>query len=234
MDASVGTYSCTVEMALLDREFDVAIIDEIQLIGDTQRGWAWSNAVLGLRAKEIHLCGEGSIIELVKEMCSKTGDEVIVNEYKRLSVLNIQNEPLKDFSQVKKGDCVISFSRRDIFAIRREIETMTTLKCAVIYGNLPPGINKFDICLFINLLEIRSEQAKLFNQPGSGYDVLVASDAIGMGLNLNVSRVIFDTVEKYDGPIAIPHAKQIAGRAGRFGTDYPEGFVAGYEHINIH
>ncbi len=63
----------------------------------------------------------------------------------------------------------MSFSRRDIFAIKKEIEQSTPLKCAVIYGGLPP--------------EVRSEQAKLFNA-GKTYDVLVASDAVGMGLNL--------------------------------------------------
>ncbi|KAF8993818.1 ATP-dependent RNA helicase supv3l1, mitochondrial, partial [Haplosporangium bisporale] len=69
--------------------------------------------------------------------------------------------------------------------------------------------------------------AKLFNDPNSGYDVLVASDAIGMGLNLNIRRIIFEAVEKYDGSnvraLSLTQLKQIAGRAGRFGTDYAVG-----------
>jgi ATP-dependent RNA helicase SUPV3L1/SUV3 len=52
-----------------------------------------------------------------------------------------------------------------------------------------------------------------------------------MGLNLNISRIIFDTVEKFSGLIAPTHAKQIAGRAGRFGSDYAEGFVAAYDCV---
>lgn len=74
-------------------------------------------------------------------------------------------------------------------------------------------------------------QATLFNQPGSGFDVLVASDAIGMGLNLNIGRVVFTRMEKFDGEATrrlLPaEALQIGGRAGRFGTAFPEGTVSG-------
>jgi ATP-dependent RNA helicase SUPV3L1/SUV3 len=64
----------------------------------------------------------------------------------------------------------VTFSRTNIFKLKRKIEEVTGLRCAVAYGRLPP--------------EIRSEQAALFNNPGSGYDVMIGSDAIGMGLNL--------------------------------------------------
>ena len=75
-------------------------------------------------------------------------------------------------------------------------------RVCVVYGALPP--------------EMRRTQARLFNDPGSGYDVLVASDAVGMGLNLNIRRIIFHTMEKTDGsfarvPISISQIKQIAG-----------------------
>lgn len=129
---------------------------------------------------------------------------------------------MKDLSQVQKGDCVITFSRKDIFAVRREIEQVTGLKCASIYGNLPPGIYKIGILI---LKDVRSEQARLFNKADSGFDVLVASDAVGMGLNLAIRRVVFDTVEKVTGMVAPSHVKQIAGRAGRYGSDFPEGYV---------
>jgi ATP-dependent RNA helicase SUPV3L1/SUV3 len=72
----------------------------------------------------------------------------------------------------------------------------------VVYGALPP--------------EMRRTQARLFNDPASGYDVLVASDAVGMGLNLNIRRVIFHTLTKQEGgdarvPISVSAIKQIAG-----------------------
>ena len=80
-----------------------------------------------------------------------------------------------------------------------------------------------------NQIETRALQAKAFNDVESGFDVLVASDAVGMGLNLNIKRIIFTTVEKFDGKtfkrVSIPQMKQIAGRAGRFGTAYSDGEV---------
>ena len=78
----------------------------------------------------------------------------------------------------------MAFSKADIFSIRRRIEESTPYKCAVIYGQLPP--------------ETRSTQARLFNEEGTGYDILVASDAIGMGLNLNIRRIIFNTTVKVE------------------------------------
>lgn len=171
------------------------------------------------------MCGESSANDLIKELCALTGDDFEIREYKRLGKLTVQDKPLKDLSFVKKGDCVIAFSRKEIFSIKLEIESKTKFKCALIYGNLPPGNFLVQIDIII-LEEIRSMQARLFNDNESDFDILVASDAVGMGLNLNISRVIFDTVEKMNILIAPSHAKQIAGRAGRFGTDYDEGFVA--------
>lgn len=117
--------------------------------------------------------------------------------------------------QVRPGDCVVAFSRNDIFAIKREIEKHTGYKCCVIYGKLPS--------------QIRTDQARLFNDPNSGYDILVASDAIGMGLNLNIRRIIFNTIFKFDGEsvVRLGHSaiKQISGRAGRRNSPYPQGEV---------
>lgn len=116
---------------------------------------------------------------------------------------------------MQPGDCVVAFSRTDIFAIKREIEAKTKYKCCIVYGTLPP--------------EVRTTQAQLFNDPDSGYDVLVASDAIGMGLNLNIRRIIFNSIYKNDGNdiIRLGHSavKQLAGRAGRRNSPFPEGEV---------
>jgi ATP-dependent RNA helicase SUPV3L1/SUV3 len=71
---------------------------------------------------------------------------------------------------IQKGDCIVTFSRSNIFKLKEMIEQNTPHKCAVVYGRLPP--------------ETRAEQARLFNDPNSGVDVMVASDAVGMGLNL--------------------------------------------------
>ena len=163
--------SCTVEMTPLSRHWDVAVIDEIQLIADKQRGGAWTAAVLGLNAKEIHLCGEESAVPLIEALVKQMGDSMEVHRYNRLTPLVVADKSLDgDLSRVKKGDCVVSFSRTGLFKLKQDIEGAAKMRCALAYGRLPP--------------EIRSEQAALFNDPESDYNVIVGSDAIGMGLNL--------------------------------------------------
>ena len=179
LDPLAGLDSCTVEMIDLSKIYDVVVIDEIQMIGNQERGFAWTHALLGLCADEIHLCGEPSVVELIKRIGAACGDEVIVNEYERLSPLKVADRSLDaDLTKVQPGDCVVTFSRTNIFALKKEIETLCGLKVAVAYGGLPP--------------EVREEQAKGFNagDEKSGYQVMVASDAIGMGLNLWVAGAI--------------------------------------------
>jgi ATP-dependent RNA helicase SUPV3L1/SUV3 len=207
--------SATMEMAEIGVEYDVAVMDEIQLMSCTERGWAWTRALLGLKAREIHLAGDDSAVEWVERLCQKTGDSFEVVRYKRLSTLETAPPLNLDFSKIRPGDCVITFSRKDIYSIKRIIEAKTKLKCCVVYGKLPS--------------ETRSNQAKLFNTVGSNYDVLVASDAVGMGLNLNIKRIVFDKVLKFNGKtqqlVEPALIRQIAGRAGRHKSIYPQGSV---------
>lgn len=208
--------ACTVEMMDVETVVDVAVIDEIQMIGDDSRGSAWTRAVLGAPAKEVHLCGDPAAVHVVEALCKITGDEFEVKRYERMTSITVMKESIKeDFSDVQEGDAIVAFSRKNIYAIKKQIERSTHHKCCVVYGSLPP--------------ETRSAQARLFNDPNSGYRVLVASDAIGMGLNLNIRRVIFHTIEKFDGVekglVPPAHVKQIAGRAGRRSSIYPEGFA---------
>jgi ATP-dependent RNA helicase SUPV3L1/SUV3 len=150
------------------------------------------------------------------------GDDFECRQYQRFTDLKVAKKSLArsshqmdSYRNVQPGDCVVAFSRNDIFAIKREIETTTKYKCTVIYGSLPP--------------QTRSEQARLFNDPSSGYDILVASDAIGMGLNLNIRRIILNSLYKHDGSsiVRLGHSavKQISGRAGRRNSIYPNGEV---------
>lgn len=201
--------SCTVEMVPLNTPLDIAVIDEIQMIGNAERGWAWTQALLGVRAKEVHLCGEDRTVPLIKELCAYIGDKLEIHRYKRLSPLKIADESLNGkMGDLRKGDCVVSFSVMGIHALRRQIERATGRKVATVYGSLPP--------------ETRAQQARLFNDPDNDYDFLVASDAVGMGLNLAIKRIIFESSSKFDGAArrALPIAdiKQIAGRAGRYRT----------------
>ncbi|KAI3607874.1 atp-dependent rna helicase suv3 [Moniliophthora roreri] len=203
--------SCTIEMLPPSSRFNIVVIDEIQMIGDPGRGYAWTNAVLGICAPEIHLCGEETAVPVIQALLKgNTNDTLEIRRYERLSPLTVSTVSLQgDLANVKQGDCIVGFSRRDIFKLKKAVEEKTKMKCAVVYGKLPP--------------EIRSRQAELFNDPESGYDVLIGSDAIGMGLNLKINRVIFSSTSKFDGKVrralTVSQVKQIAGRAGRFSAD---------------
>ena len=173
VDGVPSLISCTVEMTPLNVGMDVAIIDEIQMLGDEERGWAWTEAVVGVQAKELHLCGEERAVPLVKDLAAAMGDKLQIHRYERLSPLQMDAQSLNGkLDSLRKGDCIVSFSVMGIHALRKQIESKTGRKCAVVYGSLPP--------------ETRAQQAKLFNDPDNDYDFLVASDAIGMGLNLFV------------------------------------------------
>ena len=201
--------ACTVEMMPLNKELDVAVIDEIQMIGNPERGWAWTQALMGVRAKEVHLCGEERTVPLIRELCASVGDKVEIHRYERLSPLKLADESMNgDLKKLRKGDCIVSFSVMGIHALRKQIEQQTGRKVATVYGSLPP--------------ETRAQQARLFNDPDNEYDYLVASDAVGMGLNLAIKRMIFETSSKFDGvqrrTLDIADIKQIGGRAGRYRT----------------
>ena len=183
LDRDAPFSSMTVEMANVSTQYDVAVLDEVQLMGDPERGYAWTRVILGLRTNELHLCGEETAVDLVKQLLANTGDHIEVHRYKRLTPLAVAKQSIKSLENVQPGDCVVAFSRSDLFRLKFAIEEKTGLRCAMAYGGLPP--------------EVRAEQAHLFNEDGSGYDVMVASDAIGMGLNLFVLPLFFTVFPQY-------------------------------------
>nr|XP_020663644.1 ATP-dependent RNA helicase SUPV3L1, mitochondrial [Pogona vitticeps] len=211
--------ACTIEMCSVTTPYEVAVIDEIQMIKDSTRGWAWTRALLGLCAKEIHVCGEGAAINLVTELMYTTGEEVEVRNYNRLTPIKVLGKALQSLDNLRPGDCIVCFSKNDIYSISRQIE-IRGLECAVIYGSLPPGT--------------KHAQAKKFNDPNDSCKIMVATDAIGMGLNLSIKRIIFNSLvkpsvnekgEKEIDTITTSQALQISGRAGRYGTMFEEGEV---------
>ncbi|GBM01033.1 ATP-dependent RNA helicase SUV3, mitochondrial [Araneus ventricosus] len=219
--------ACTIEMVSVENKYEVAVIDEIQMIKDPGRGWAWTRALLGLCAEEIHICGEAAAIDLVREIASSCGEELEVRKYERLTTLTIENNALMDLSKIQPGDCIVCFSKNDIFTVSLELEKRG-FECAVIYGGLPPGT--------------KLAQAKKFNDPNHPCKILVATDAIGMGLNLSIRRVIFYSLmkpvinekgEKEIDTISASQALQIGGRAGRFNTQFSEGFVTTFRNEDL-
>jgi ATP-dependent RNA helicase SUPV3L1/SUV3 len=111
----------------------------------------------------------------------------------------------KGYEDVQPGDCLVAFSRATIYEARVKVKEKTGLSSCIVYGALPA--------------ETRRAQARKFNDPDSDAKVLIASDAIGMGLNFNIRRVVFLGLEKKHArkTVKVPATliKQIAGRAGR-------------------
>ncbi|UJR34054.1 hypothetical protein I4U23_021465 [Adineta vaga] len=219
--------ACTVEMTNLNTIYDVAVIDEIQMIRDPQRGWAWTRALLGLQAKEIHLCGEISTGKLLEELMVTTEDNFEIREYQRLTKLLYLDQAIETFDNVRSGDCIVCFNKNDIFHVTRELEKRGH-DVAVIYGSLPPGTKLL--------------QAQRFNDPNDECKILVATDAIGMGLNLSIKRVIFYSLAKSQmneegnkerSNVTTSQALQIAGRAGRFASAFPDGEVTTFRRDDL-
>lgn len=201
----------TIEMLDIEKGYDVAVIDEAQMVSDEDRGHSWTRAVLGIRAKEIHVCmspvAETVITHLI-ELCNDTYE---VNRYDRKTELILENVPFDFPKDVREGDALIVFSKKSVLNIAGRLEEQG-IDSSVIYGSLPP--------------EIRRRQMSMFNSGET--KVVVSTDAIGMGLNLPVKRIVFLEMEKFDGVsrrlLELSEIKQIAGRAGRFGI-HEAGYV---------
>lgn len=201
----------TIEMADFDENYDIAVIDEAQLVADTDRGHSWTKAVLGLRAKEIHVCMSPSAEQVICHLIGLCGDSFEIRRYERKTELICESRPFVFPDDVRAGDALIAFSKKSVLDVAGRLEE-AGISSSVIYGSLPP--------------EIRRRQTHLFNRGKT--KVAVATDAIGMGLNLPVRRIVFLQTDKFDGtsrrPLKTSEIRQIAGRAGRFGI-YDQGFV---------
>ncbi|MCE6958835.1 hypothetical protein LAZ40_07205 [Cereibacter sphaeroides] len=200
--------SVTIEMCPMRAPIDVAIIDEAQMIADPERGWAWTQAILGLPAREIRLTGSPDAEPWVRALAALTGDEVHVHRHDRLMPLETMAAPVAP-AELRPGDAVVAFSRASVLRLREEVQARGRT-VATVYGALSP--------------EVRREEARRFRSGEA--DVLVATDAIGMGLNLPIRRVLFSEGSKFDGTIRRAlngnEIRQIAGRAGRFGLSEAE------------
>jgi len=202
--------SSTIEKLNIHQSFDVAVIDEIQMIDNSQRGQGWTRALLGLCCEEIHICGALNAKDLIVKILTDCGDTYEIKEYKRLTRLEIEEDPF-ELKQVRKGDALVEFSKKRVLFLYKLLMEKG-IKPSVIYGDLPP--------------EVRKMQYESFISGESG--VLVTTDAIGMGVNLPIRRILFMSIQKFDGDevryLTRQEVKQIAGRAGRIGI-YETGYV---------
>lgn len=202
--------SCTIEKLNLKKMYDVAVIDEIQMISDSQRGAAWSRAILGISAREIHICGAKNALYIIKKIIEDCGDEYEFIEYNRKIPLIVEKEEF-NYKDIQEGDAIVVFSKRKVLELCEEYSSQG-IKASVIYGDLPP--------------EVRRKQYELFLSKEN--KILITTDAIGMGVNLPIRRIIFLSIKKFDGEelrdLTSQEVKQIAGRAGRIGI-YDKGYV---------
>lgn len=219
--------ACTVEMMNPNQAVDIAIIDEIQMLQDEARGYAWTAALIGAPAKEVFVCGANSVTAPCIKAIKALGEEYNITHLERKTPLLLEHEGLsgKKYNRanlkgkLQKGDAVIAFTRKDVLTLSARFRQWGH-GVASIYGALSP--------------EVRRTESKRFCEGEA--DILVATDAIGMGLNLPIRRVIFSSIDKFDGiasrPINATEVRQIAGRAGRFGI-YDIGYVSAFENDEL-
>lgn len=202
--------SSTIEMVGTRTPIDVAVIDEAQMIFDNSRGWAWTQAIVGVPAREVYIICSEYAVPAIENLLGLCGERATVRHFERKQHVQLLRAPVP-LGSLQKGDAVVAFSRRDVLMLRDQI-AQGGHSVSVIYGALPP--------------EVRRREAERFAHGQS--QVLVATDAIGMGLNLPIRRVLFSTMTKFDGvddrPLTESEVHQIAGRAGRFGI-HEEGFT---------
>ena len=194
--------SSTIEMLSFENDVDVCVIDEVQLLDDRDRGWAWANAIIGAPASKVIMTGSENSRESIIALAEYLNEPLEIVQFKRKNPLKLL-ESATHIKDIKAKSAIVAFSRRDVLNVKQKIASMYSV--SVIYGNLSP--------------EVRREEARRFRDGET--EVLVATDAIAMGLNLPIETILFYKSEKFDGErrrgLEATEIHQIAGRAGRFG-----------------
>jgi ATP-dependent RNA helicase SUPV3L1/SUV3 len=190
-------FSCTVEAMPLDRAVEFVAVDEIQLCADPDRGHVFTDRLLHARGMvETMFLGAETIKRLIRRLVP----EVEIETRPRLSELSYAG-PVK-LSRLPPRSAIVAFSGAEVYAIAEAVRRRRG-GCAVVMGRLSP--------------RTRNAQVALYQE--KEVDFLVATDAIGMGLNMDVDHVAFAGLSKFDGRrprlLTAPEVAQIAGRAGR-------------------
>ena len=208
--------AATAEKLDMKRYWDAAVIDECQMIADRQRGYAWTRAILGVLAPEVHLCAAPEAKDLLIRLIESCGDEYEVVEHQRTTPLICMSRTV-DPQRVQPGDALITFSKVGVLSVAEDLRQHGK-EPAIIYGALPYSTRRKQMEGFLN----------------GEMEYIVSTDAIGMGLNLPIRRIIFMETEKFDGverrELKPEEIRQIAGRAGRFGM-YNKGYVGATQNL---
>ncbi|NBU27447.1 MAG: phosphonate-binding protein, partial [Caulobacteraceae bacterium] len=194
-------FVCTVEAMPLGREVEFMAVDEIQLCTDPERGHVFTQRLLHARGKfETMLLGSGTMAHLVRRLLPNA--EIITRE--RFSSLTYAGP--KKLTRLPRRSAIVAFSSDQVYGIAELIRRQRG-GAAVVMGSLSPRTRNAQVALY---------------QSGE-VDFLVATDAIGMGLNMDVDHVAFAGLRKFDGRrtrwLQAQEIGQIAGRAGRYRRD---------------
>ncbi len=211
---SANYFICTVESMPKDKSVDFVAIDEIQMCADKERGHIFTDRLLNFRGKKLTMfLGSQVMQSVIDELI----DNVNFEKKERFSKLTYGG--FKKISRLERKSAIIAFSIEDVYAIAELIRRQKG-GAAVVMGSLSP--------------KTRNSQVELY-QSGD-VDYLVATDAIGMGLNMDINEIYFSNLKKFDGKktrrLNLIEISQIAGRAGRFKNDGFFGTTGDCEVLN--
>ena len=207
-------FLCTVESMPINKELDFVGVDEIQMCADHERGHIFTDRLLNMRGNKLTmLMGSNTIKNIISKL---DGDIEFINR-NRLSKLSYSGH--KKISRIDRKTAIIAFSAEEVYAIAELIRRQKG-GAAIVMGSLSP--------------KTRNAQVELY-QSGD-VDFLVATDAIGMGINMDLNHVYFSNLRKFDGKkqrrLNLSEIGQIAGRAGRYLNDGSFGITGQCKEIN--
>ena len=207
-------FICTVESMPKDKDVDFVAIDEIQMCADRERGHIFTERMLETRGSKLTMfLGSQVMGTIIKELV----DNVEFEKKERYSKLSYAG--IKKISRLERKVAIIAFSIEEVYAIA-ELVRRQKGGAAVIMGSLSP--------------KTRNSQVGLY-QSGD-VDYLIATDAIGMGLNMDINEIYFSNLKKFDGKktrrLNLIEMSQIAGRAGRYKNDGGFGTTGDCENLN--
>jgi len=207
-------FLCTVESMPIDKHLEFVGVDEIQMCSDHERGHIFTDRLLNMRGEKLTmLMGSSTIKNIISKL---DGDIEFINR-ERLSKLTYAGH--KKISRIDRKTAIIAFSAEEVYAIAELIRRQKG-GAAIVMGSLSP--------------KTRNAQVELY-QSGD-VDFLVATDAIGMGINMDLDFVYFSNVKKFDGKklrrLNLSEIGQIAGRAGRYLNDGSFGITGDCKEIS--
>ena len=210
--------SSTIELCNFCARYKTAVIDEAQLIADRERGAAWLKAICLVNAEAVHICMAPEALPFIERLITSFGDPYKVVQHKRLAPLQYAGQ-CRGYRDFRPDDAIICFSRKNVLSTAAILEKQG-FHASVIYGALPPEARRNEVRKYLS----------------GENNIVVATDAIGLGISLPIRRVVFAETQKFDGkefrPLTTAEINQIGGRAGRYGLhEYGEVLTVGGDQL---